>query len=177
MRSGQILGIGIVLSAAALGAGLWYAQTRAYYVEIDAAAPAAEIFVTRFDGGEEPLLVTGFEGIDADTSPLRYRACFETPMSLAAMTETYLPYGEAEPLNAPGWFSCFDSGELAAALDEGSALAFLGQRNEPYGFDRVVAVTADGQGYSWPQINFCGEAAFGGDPLPPGCPPVPQRTE
>ncbi|MBF9035674.1 histidine kinase [Rhodobacterales bacterium HKCCE2091] len=179
MRSGQVMAIAIVAATALFGAGLWYTQTRAYYVEVEAGDPAGEVLVTRHDGTAEPLLVEAFSGIDADTSPIRYRACFTVPMSLAALTETYRAYPEAEPLTAPGWFDCFDADAIGAALDDGSAFAFLGQSNETFGFDRVVVVAQDGRGWSWTQINSCGEAAFEGDPMPLHCPPppAPERTE
>ncbi|MEM9318533.1 MAG: DUF6446 family protein [Pseudomonadota bacterium] len=169
MRSGQILVIGIVAATAMFGAGVWYTQTRAWYVQLE----DAPIVMTRHDGEEEALLVDSFDGIDAETSPLRYRACFEPTMSLPTLTETFQPYGPATPLNAPGWFSCFDADAIGEALESGSALAFLGQQNQPYGFDIVVTVFDTGQGYAWRQINHCGTAAFGGDPLPPGCPEPP----
>lgn len=166
MRSGQVLAIGIVAATAVFGAGVWYSQTRAWYVPVE----AADVVATRFDGEAEPLLVADFEGIDAETSPLRYRACFTTDVSLATLTETFQPYEDAAPLNAPGWFSCFDAGAIGAALEAGTALAFLGEANAPYGFDTIIAVGEDGRGYAWPQINVCGEAHFAGDPLPPDCP-------
>ena len=169
MRSGQLLTIGIGLATALFGAGVWYSQTRAWYVQFE----QAEIVAMRFDGVTEPLLVTDVQGIDADTSPLRYRACFATEQSLAMLSETFLPYEDAAPLTAPGWFSCFDAEGIGAELASGTALAFLSRSNEPYGFDLVVAVSDRGRGYVWPQLNPCGEAAFGGDPLPPGCPPAP----
>lgn len=175
--NGKIMASLIVLSTAIFGAALWWFQTRAYYEPVLADAPAAEIRLTGFSGVVEPLLIEDFEGIDAESSPLRFRACFTTPISLATLTESFEPYEDAAPLVAPGWFDCFDAAEIGAALENGSALAFLGEANTPYGIDQIVAVTGDGRGYAWPQINACGEAAFAGDPLPPGCPPAPERTE
>ncbi len=169
MRSGQLLAIGIVVATGLFGAGVWYSQTRAWYVQLE----VPDIVAMRFDGETEPLLVTEFEAIDAETSPLRYRACFRTDLSLAMLTETYLPYEDAAPLTAPGWFSCFDAEAIGAEIEAGTMLAFLSRSNEPYGFDRIIAISETGRGYAWPQLNECGEAAFGGDPLPPGCPPAP----
>ena len=82
----------------------------------------------------------------------------------------------AVPLNAPGWFDCFDAAEIGAALEDGTAIAFLGTANVVYGFDRIVAVTDDGRGFVWHQINHCGEEVFDGNPPPEGCPPPPERT-
>ncbi len=33
------------------------------------------------------------------------------------------------PLNAPGWFDCFDADAIGEALETGEALAFLGSRD------------------------------------------------
>ena len=50
-------------------------------------------------GQPEPILAENIQGINADTSPLRFRACFETPMTQAMLTETYETYDGAVPLN------------------------------------------------------------------------------
>ena len=164
MRRGRLVVISLLGVAVAMGGGLWYAQTQAWYVET---IPAIEM--TRFDGEVEVLAVEDLAGIDAEASPLRYRACFATALSQATLTETFIPYPDPVPLTAPGWFDCFDAAELGASLEAGEALAFLGRQNAPYGFDVVVAVDGTGQGFAWRQMNPCGEASFSGDPLPPGC--------
>ena len=170
MRKGQFVVAALVLSAALGGAGMWYTQTRAYYEPVDAASPAAEINLTSFAGLSEPLLIEGFDGVDSFSSPIRYRACFTTPISLPTLTETFQPHPDPTPLIAPSWFSCFDAEAIGEALEEGTALAFMGEHNIQYGIDRVVVIDENGQGYAWQQINPCGEAAFAGDPLPEGCP-------
>ena len=95
-------------------------------------------------------------------------------MSEALLTETYALHENPIPNNAPSWFDCFDAQAIGAALEDGTATAYLGIFNVVYGFDRVVAIDGDGRGYVWHQINECGEAAFDGDPLPDGCPPKPE---
>ena len=170
MRKGQFVVAALVLSAALGGAGMWYTQTRAYYEPVDAASEAAEINLTSFAGLSEPLLIEGFDGVDSFSSPIRYRACFTTPISLPTLTETFQPHPDPTPLIAPSWFSCFDAEAIGEALEEGTALAFMGEHNVQYGIDRVVVIDENGQGYAWQQINPCGEAAFAGDPLPEGCP-------
>jgi len=125
-------------------------------------------------GAPEPVLYENFTAIDASSSPIRYRACFTTAMSHAMLSETYEIYERAEPLTAPSWFDCYDAQAIGQALEEGSALAFLGQRDVIYGVDRVVAITEDGRGYVWHQINRCGEVVFDGQPAPVDCPEPPQ---
>ena len=171
--TGKIFVVALLLSAAAAGAAMYWLQVYAFYEPID----APEIQLTTLQGNVEPIIATNVQAIDADSSPIRYRACFETPMSEAMMTETYQLYEDAVPLNAPEWFDCFDAAEVGAALEDGQALAYLGIENVQYGIDRIVAVFPDGRGFSWQQINVCGEKVFDGDPPPAGCPLPPERTE
>ena len=174
--NGKAIVMILVASGAVAGAAMYYLQVYGFYEEVSA-TDVADVQVTTVSGGQpEPILFENFKGIDAESSPLRYRACFETPMSQAMMTETYVIYDNAVPLNAPGWFDCFDAAEIGAALEDGSAIAFLGTANVVYGFDRIVAVTDDGRGFVWHQINHCGEEVFDGNPPPEGCPLPPERT-
>ena len=172
---GKFLAGVIVISALVAGAALYYLQVYGFYTQI-AATGSGDVQMTRIDGRvAEPVLYSDFRAIDADSSPIRYRACFRTEMSAAMMTETYVPYEKAEPRVAPGWFDCFDAAEIGAALEAGRALAFLGQENITYGIDRVIAVLPDGRGFVWHQINRCGEVVFDGQPAPEDCPPPPAR--
>jgi hypothetical protein len=82
-------------------------------------------------------------------------------MSQAMLTETYVAYPKAEPLNAPSWFSCFDAAAIGAALEKGEALAFLSQSDILPQVDRVVAVFPDGRAYAWHQLNTPADAASG----------------
>ena len=93
------------------------------------------------------------------------------------LTETYEVYENPVPNVAPGWFDCFDAVEIGEALEGETAIAFLGTGNIVYGFDRVVAVTEDGRGFVWHQLNDCGEKAFDGEPLPPHCPQPPEANQ
>lgn len=171
---GKFLGLVIVLSALVAGAALYYLQVYHFYDRV-ATQGAGDVMLTVAGGAPEPLDHTGFEAIDAISSPIRYRACFATPVPAEALAARYEGYPRAEPRNAPGWFDCFDADAIAAALKGGAAQAYLGQGHLEYGIDRVVAITADGQGFVWHQINPCGHAAFDGNPVPEGCPPPPER--
>lgn len=150
--SGKLLGLIIMGCALFAGAALYYLQVYYYYDEVD--TKAMDISLTAIAGGEvEPIPTSGLQAIDADSSPIRFRACFTTPLSQALLSETFQPYPDAEPLNAPGWFECFDASRIGAALEDGTALAFLGQADIGEGVDRVVAVFGDGSGYVWHQLN------------------------
>lgn len=165
-----------MLLLAVLGGGLlYYQQVYAYYEKVEAHADAM-VLTSVSTGAPEPIVVTDFQGIDAISSPLRYRACFDTTLSLAALTETFVIVEVAEPRVAPGWFDCFDAAQIGADLQT-EAIAFLGIENVQYGIDRVVAVYPDGRGYAWHQINACGEVVFDGSLPPEDCPPLPESTE
>jgi Family of unknown function (DUF6446) len=143
----------IVIVAALAGAFLWYTAERAFYDPV-AFQPGAEIrLVPLVSGQPEPIVVTGIEGIDAESSPIKFRACFSTPLTLSTLTETYQGYEGAEPLVAPRGFDCFDAEAIGRALETGEALAFLSEPDIHPGVDRVVAVFGDGRAYAWQQLN------------------------
>ena len=151
--NGKIVGGFIVLVAAVAGIAVYWLQEYAFY---DKASfqPGNEIKLTLIETGlPEPILADGVEGIDADSSPLRFRACFHTPLTQAMLTETYKMYDKAVPLNAPTWFGCFDAARIGEALEQGEAIAFLSQANIAPQVDRVVAVFPDGRAYAWHQLS------------------------
>lgn len=152
MNAGKIIAGGLVLTAAIAGVAMYWLQEYAYYTEVDFAA-GEEIRLTLIEGGQaEPIPAEDLRGIDAGSSPLRFRACFTTPLSLAMLSETYQGYDGAVPLIAPSWFDCFDAAAIGAALEAGQALAFLSQAGIAPQTDRVVAVFPDGRAFAWHQI-------------------------
>ncbi|WP_299560889.1 DUF6446 family protein [uncultured Sulfitobacter sp.] len=170
--SGKIVGIVILISSLIAGATLYYLQVYGFYSEVS--APADGIVLTSIASGDaEVIPFENFQAIDADSSPIRYRACFDTPYSLALLTETFEMVEGVSPRNAPGWFGCFDAEAIAGELKAGTALTFMGQKNVAYGVDRVVAITSDGRGYAWHELNDCGAKAYDGTVTGEECPPVP----
>jgi len=154
------------------GGAMYYLQVYAFYDEL---TEVDTIDLTSFVTQEpEPVAIKGFRGIDSDSSPVRYRACFDMTLSIATLSETYLPSEEAVPLVAPDWFDCFDATQIGEDLESGTAFAFLGTENITYGIDRIVVVYDDGSAYAWNQINACGEVVFDGDPTPEDCPEKPE---
>ncbi|MGB5870837.1 MAG: DUF6446 family protein [Albidovulum sp.] len=152
--NGKIVTGFIVLTALIAGAAMYYLQNYAYYQPIEVSSPAAQIRLQPLGAGlPEPMLANDFEGIIGEDSPLGYRGCFVTPMTLAMLTETYTLYEKPVPLIAPGWFSCFDAAKIGADLTSGAAVAFLSEPNIHPGVDRVVAVYPDGQAFAWQQLN------------------------
>lgn len=150
---GKLVGGFIVFISLVAGVAVYWLQEYAYYRDA-AFTPGTEILLTPIESDSpEPILAEGVVGIDADSSPLRFRACFHTPLTQAMLSETYRAYEGAEPLNAPSWFDCFDATEIGTALERGEALAFLSQSGIAPDVDRVVAVFADGRAYAWQQFR------------------------
>jgi len=170
--SGKLVGIGIMILAVIAGAWMYYLQVYAFYEEV--AQPDAVALTSITSGAPEEIIADAITAIDATSSPIRYRACFSTPMSHSMLTETYELAAGAIPLTAPEWFDCFDATEIGDALQSGQALAFVGQENIEYGVDRIVAIFEDGRGYIWQQLNDCGQKAYDGSPVGPECPPREQ---
>jgi hypothetical protein len=128
----------LALFAAAL---VWF-QVFAYYER------ARGVGVLTIDGVAVP--VADYDGIDAATSPLKLRGCFRIdPGAVAGLA----PDREATPLVAPFWFRCFDAGRLTADLAAGKAVAHRIAHDDPAGFDTLIAVYPDGEGYVWRQLN------------------------
>jgi hypothetical protein len=168
--SGKIIGIVIMLSAAIAGGTLYYLQIYGFY---EAVYEEEVALVSLATDAPESIPFENFEAIDAESSPIRYRACFTTTLSLPFLTESYVLVDDATPRNAPGWFDCFDAEAIADELDAGTALTFLGQKNVDFGVDRYVAITEDGRGYVWHELNDCGEKAYDGTIVGEECPPRP----
>ncbi|WP_272860250.1 DUF6446 family protein [Paracoccus stylophorae] len=149
MNRGRIAVIALLLAGVATGAGVWYAQQYGFYDRIDPASPAAAVSIRTADGSV-PLDMIGFEGIDADSSPIRWRACFRLQGNLPADA---VPFADATPLNGPGWFDCYDAARIGADLERGAARAVLAQPEIRPDVDRVLAIYPDGRAYGWHQFN------------------------
>ncbi len=174
MNAGKLIAGGIVLIGVAAGISMYWLQEYAYYTPAQFMG-GQEILLTPIESGvPEPILVQGIEGIDSSSVPMKFRACFTTPMTQAMLTETYVAYQGAVPLTAPSWFECFDATEIGEALEEGTALAFLSQSQIAPQIDRVVAVFPDGRAYAWHQIAPDTAHAYPG--AAPAAPETPAQT-
>jgi hypothetical protein len=139
--NGTVLALGFALVAVLFGAALWYAQVHAFYERVEGLAAVSVAGVA--------VPVTGYEGLDGASSPLKLRGCFRLdPAALPAAPAAVKP----TPLVAPGWFDCFDAAALDAVLRAGEARALVAAAGEPAGFDRIIAVFPDGRAYQWRQI-------------------------
>ncbi len=137
--SGKYVVTGLVAFVFLFGLAFWWAQNHAFYQETQ----ADEVVIA---GTVYP--VTQWKGIDAASSPLKMRACF-----LILETITAPPAIDPEPLVAPGWFRCFNAEVIAENLARDYVTAYVAQTNDPYGFDRIVAVFPGGRAYMWRQPN------------------------
>ena len=151
--NGKLVAGGIVVTALLAGGLMYWLQVYAFYQPVTL-QQGVDIRLTPIGSDlPEAIVVENFEGIDATSSPLRFRSCFTTPLSLGTLTETYQVYDKADPLLAPGWFDCFDAERIDKALKSGDAVAFLSEAGIARGVDRVIAVFPDGRGYAWHQLN------------------------
>ncbi|PYG30020.1 DUF6446 family protein [Pelagimonas varians] len=171
MTAGKLIAGAIVVIALVFGGFVYYMQVYHYYEEVKVSGSNDVELTVMASGAVEPILYEDFKAIDAESSPIRFRGCFSTSMSIPMLTETYEPYEGASPRNAPDWFDCFDAEMIGAEIDAGTAFVFTGQRNFEWGIDRVVAITDSGRGYVWHEINDCGDKAYDGSPLGKDCPP------
>jgi hypothetical protein len=149
MMSGK--SVVILILAAALGGGalMFVLQVYAFYTLL---GNQTAMTVVPADGGEPiEVPVVLFKGIDAQSSPIRYRACFDLP-DPAALADA-APVARPTPLVAPGWFDCFDAGEITRALEAGQARAVLSVREVAPGVDRIIAYWPDGRAVAWHQLN------------------------
>ncbi|MEM7640958.1 MAG: DUF6446 family protein [Pseudomonadota bacterium] len=163
---GKLVVILLALSAAAAGLGLWYTATRAFYAPVD-----GPVTLTLTTGDSLVTLpATDIRAIASTSSPLGFRACFAHGFDLSTPDLAPLPHGDPAPTIAPGWFDCFDASAIGALLASGEARAFTAYKNAQYGVDRVVALTPDGRGWAWHQLNDCGDKAYDGTPVGEACP-------
>jgi Family of unknown function (DUF6446) len=142
--SGRTLGIGLIVFTVIFAIGLVWTQFFAFYERVTG--------VTEITVAGETLEVGGYEGIDAASSGLKLRACFD--YGPEDIDPAALPHPETPtPLNPPFWFDCFDAGQIQDDLDTGLAVAVQAQENELDGIDRIVAFYPDGRAYMWRQLN------------------------
>jgi hypothetical protein len=166
-----------LITVCAIGGGvlMYYLQVYGFYEATPVKETGAVAFLPLGAEQTEAVSVRNLQTLDSESSPIRFRACFEVDQSIAMLSETYQEFPNAEPLVAPDWFSCFDAVEIGDAVQAGTAFSFMGTPNITYGIDRVIAVLPDARGFAWHQINKCGEKHFEGRPVPENCPPVPKR--
>ena len=91
--NGKLIGSALVGAGLIAGAAMYYFQVYAFYGPVELGPENAEgsavIRATPLTGEiPERIAVDGFSGIDSDSSPIRFRACFDTPASFAMLTHS-----------------------------------------------------------------------------------------
>ncbi|MBT5302748.1 MAG: histidine kinase [Tateyamaria sp.] len=165
--NGKIIGIAIMFSAFVAGVSLYYLQIYAFY---DQVINEDVQLISVASNVSEPIQFENFEAIDAESSPIRYRACFTTELPLSILKNRYVTIENATPRNAPWWFDCFNSETIGMDLLNGHALSFLGQKNIEFGVDRIVTINTQGRGFVWHELNDCGKKAYDGTIVGEQCP-------
>ena len=171
---GKLLASFIVICGLVGGIGMYYFQVYAFYHLVTPNGSNDVVLMTKVGSKSQAIHYFGFQAIDSDSSPIRYRACFNTKINSARLSQKYKVINDAVPLNAPRWFKCFDAQKIGAAIEDGTAISFLSIEHLFYGIDRVVTILPNGKGYAWNRINNCGKRAFDGKSLPPDCPAPPE---
>ena len=134
-----ILLIGVTLI---FGIFFFYFQTYAYYSKV---STKNQIVVNKIQ-----IKVEDYIGIRSDVSKLKLRGCFNIDPSAFEFFVTSI---KASPLSAPFWFECFDYKEIQSDIDNGTLKAYLAEENEYPGIDRYIAISINGIGYEWRQLN------------------------
>ena len=124
------------------GIVFFYFQTYAYYSKV---SNKEQIVVNKAQ-----IKVEDYIGIRSDVSKLKLRGCFNIDPSAFKFLVTSF---KASPLSAPFWFECFDYKEIQSDIDNGTLKAYLAEENEYPGIDRYVAISVNGIGYEWRQLN------------------------
>ena len=153
--------ISILLTSFIAGATMYYLQVYGFYEQVNVEQAKGISLVNLSTQEPEKIQVANFQGIDANSSPIRFRACFEVNDPIDLLKEKYVMLNAATPRNA---------GRIGEDLSRGLATAFLGSKNFEYGIDRYVVVYPDGRGYAWNEINDCGEKLYDGSTKDQSCP-------
>ncbi len=130
---------GLIGFSVLFGLAFWWYWEHVFYRETQASS-------VRIAGTDYP--VTEWRGIDAENLPLEMRACFVIGDAFEAP-----PALSPEPPVAPGWFKCFDTDFIIEYLARNYAKAYVAERDDPKGFDRMIAVFPSGWVYMWRQPN------------------------
>ena len=87
--TGKFLVITILLTSFLAGATMYYLQVYGFYAKVDLEESKGISLVNLSTKEPEKLEVVNFQGIDADSSPIRFRACFEIKQSFDVLNEKY----------------------------------------------------------------------------------------
>lgn len=102
-------------------------------------------------GASEEILHDRLTAMRDNALPDSLWACFTTPHSMGLLTESYVVAEDVAPTNPVSSLPCFDADTVKNAIEQGQAVAFVGERDVWPGVDRLVAVYLDGRAVAWNQ--------------------------
>lgn len=150
MTNGKLVAGFLVGAGLIAGLVMYWLQVYAFYERIEEDVAPTMVEVTGKEGQMLSIPIHDYQGIDSDSSPLRYRACYRLdPAALADAQRMIRP----TPTNGPSWFDCYSARTIHDDLESGRAMAYLGQRDYRPAIDRVIAVYPDGSAFEWRQTN------------------------
>ena len=109
----------ILLTSVIAGATMYYLQVYGFYERVNVEQAKGISLVNLSTQEPEKIQVANFQGIDANSSPIRFRACFEVNDPIDLLKEKYVMLNAATPRNAPMWFNCFNAGRIGEDLSKG----------------------------------------------------------
>ena len=82
---------------------MYYLQVYGFYAKVNLEQSKGITLVNLSTQKAEKIEVVNFQGIDADSSPIRFRACFDVQQSIDFLKEKYMMLKVAMPRKAPNW--------------------------------------------------------------------------
>ena len=96
---GKLLASFIVICGALAGGIMYYLQVYAFYDEVVPNGFSDVVLTKRLGSNTEPIPYSAFQAINSKSSPIRYRACFQSAKSPAELEVDYKKIADAVPLN------------------------------------------------------------------------------
>ena len=142
--NGKVIVAFLVLPALLAGAALYYLQIFSFYEEVIPNGATDVAIVDKKTELPEVIDYSNFHAITSESSPIRYRACFETSEDLNDLRNRFLVYEGAEPKIAPYWFECFNAEDLGFSLADGAkGEVFLSKKNITVSYTHLTLQTSD----------------------------------
>ena len=91
----------IVVCGLVGGVTMYYLQVYAYYEEVAANGTSDVVLVEKSTKQSAPIVYSNFKGIDAQSSPIRYRACFTTQVALDELKKAFTTFLKGSPGRGP----------------------------------------------------------------------------
>ena len=87
--TGKIMVISILLTSFVAGATMYHLQVYGFYEQVNVEQAKGISLVNLSTQQPEKIQVVNFQGIDANSSPIRFRACFEVKDTIDLLKENF----------------------------------------------------------------------------------------